>query len=61
MNDKENEILKKALIHMAGMYGLNLSMYRLDNKIEYSCNGYVVDKETYFVLKQAKGIIDWWE
>lgn len=61
MKDKENEILKEALTYMANMYGLNLSMCRLDNEIEYSCNGYVVDRETYFVLKQAKGIIDWWE
>ena len=48
---------------MASMYGMSLSKYRLDedDEIEYSCNGYVVDKETYDTLERAKELTDWWE
>lgn len=59
--NEENEILKTALNYMTDMYGLELSMYKIDNDIEYSCNGYCVDRETYFVLKKAKQIISFWE
>lgn len=58
---KQKQILKDALSYMANMYGLKLSICRFDKEIEYSCNGYVVDRETYLVLKQAAEIIDWWE
>lgn len=57
----DNQVLIEALQYMAGMYGFRPSITKLDNEIEYSCNHYVTDKETWFVLKNAEKIIDWWE
>lgn len=59
MNEKE--ILKEALEYFAGMYGFTLSKNEDEGSIEYSCNGYVVDKDTMKILVQAKKLIDWWE
>ena len=63
MNEEKYNILKDALTYMSSMYGLSLSRIKCDLDegkyfIEYSCNGYVVDKQTYDTLKQAKDIID---
>lgn len=58
---QEKEVLKEALQYMAGMHGLSLSKCKLDNEIEYSCNQYVVNKETYNMLQKAINIIGWWE
>ena len=60
IEDKET-ILEEALTYMASMYGLRLSKCKLDDYIEYSCNGYTVNKETYDVLQKAKRIVDFWE
>lgn len=57
----DNQVLIEALQYMAGMYGFKLSMSKLDNEIEYSCNHYVTDRETWIALKKAENIIDWWE
>ena len=66
--EKENEklkadsqVLEDALRYMAGMYGFRLDMNKYDDEIEYSCNQYVTDRETWLTLKKAEKIIDWWE
>lgn len=56
-----NKILIEALGYMFITYGIKLSMTKIDDGIEYSCNGYVVDKDTYFTLNQAIHILDIWE
>lgn len=56
-----NNIFTEALEYMFNTYGMKLSMTKLDDGIEYSCNGYVVDKDTYFTLNQAIHILDIWE
>lgn len=63
MTEIENKetILQEALTYMAGMYGLRLSKHKIDDYIEYSCNGYTINKETYDVLQKANKIIDFWE
>jgi hypothetical protein len=58
---EEKEILKEALEYFVGMYGFTLERNNYDDEIEYSCNGYVVDEDTFKVLYQAKKLIDWWE
>lgn len=55
------EILKEALEYFVGMHGFRLDKEDLDDGIEYSCNGYVVDENTMRVLVQAKKLIGWWE
>lgn len=59
MNEKE--ILKEALEYFVGLYGFTLERNDYDGNIECSCNGYVVDEDTFKVLYQAKKLIDWWE
>lgn len=66
INEQDYQILKDAFTYMAEMYGVSLSKIKCeldDGKyfIDYSCNGYVVDKETYDTLKRAKELTDWWE
>ena len=68
INEQDYQILKDALTYMASMYGVSLSKIKCDLDedegtyfIEYSCNGYVVDKETYDTLERAKELTDWWE
>lgn len=56
-----NKILTEALEYMFNSYGIKLSMTKLDDGIEYSCNGYVVDKDTYLTLNKAIHILDIWE
>lgn len=56
-----NNILTEALEYMFNTYGIKLSMAKLDDGIEYSCNGYVVDKDTYLTLNKAIHILDIWE
>ena len=58
---EEKEILKGALEHFTGMHGFTLERNDYDGEIEYSCNGYIVDEDTFKVLYQAKKLIDWWE
>lgn len=53
-----NKILVEALEYMFNTYGIKLSMTKLDDEIEYSCNGYVVDKDTYLTLNKAIHILD---
>jgi hypothetical protein len=57
------EILIEALEYFAGMHGFELDRYedKEEDILEYSCNGYVVDEDTFKVLYQAKKLIDWWE
>ena len=51
----------EALEYFTGKYGFILERNNHDGEIEYSCNGYVIDKDTAKVLAQAKRLIDWWE
>lgn len=53
----DNQILKEALQYMAGMYDLRVTKDKYDDEIEYSCNGYIVNKETWLILKKAEEII----
>lgn len=57
----EKEILKEALEYFVGMYGFTLERNDYDDGSEYSCNGYIIDKDTMKVLVQAKKLIGWWE
>lgn len=57
----DNQVLIEALQYMTGMYGFKLSMTKLDDEIEYSCNHYVTDRGTWITLKKAENIINWWE
>jgi hypothetical protein len=60
MKTKE-EVLAEALEYFTGMYGFKLERNDYDGEIEYSCNGYVVDEDTFKVLYQAKKLVGWWE
>ena len=55
------EILREALEYFAGMHGFHLERNNYDGEIEYSCNNYVVDEDTFKMLHQAKELIGWWE
>ena len=57
----DGQVLIEALRYMANMYGFRLDMNKYDDEIEYSCNQYVTDRETWLTLKKAEKIIDWWE
>lgn len=57
----DNQILTEALSYMAGLYGFRLSRTKLDDEIEYSYNGYVIDKENWLRLKKAEAKIVFWE
>lgn len=57
----EIAILKEALEYFTGMYGFKLERNDYDGEIEYSCNGYVVDEDTFKVLYQSKKLVGWWE
>lgn len=57
----ETDTLVAALEYFAGMYGFAVERNDYDGNIEYSCNGYVVDEDTFNVLDKAKDLIDWWE
>ena len=60
----EVETIRAALEYFAGMRGFTLERYKDEDDnstVEYSCNGYVVDEDTFKVLYQAKKLIDWWE
>lgn len=59
-NSKE-EILKEALEYFAGMHGFHLEKNDYDGEVEYSCNGYVVDEDTFKTLSQAKELTGWWD
>lgn len=43
------------------MYGCSPEKNTYDDYEEYSCNGYVTDKETAVALYKAKEELDWFE
>lgn len=50
----EIEILKEALRWYMGMYGCTPQRNNYDDYIEYSCNGYVTDKEEAEAITKSK-------
>lgn len=57
----EKEILKTALRWYIDMYGCRPERSTYDDYVEYSCNGYVTDKETAIALQKAKQELSWFE
>lgn len=57
----ELETLKKALEWYMGMYGCSPEKSVYGKKVEYSCNGYVVDKEEAEAIAEAKDLVGWWD
>lgn len=57
MND-EIEILKEALRWYMEMYGCNHQMNKYDDDIEYSCNGYVVNRKDMEAITKAERIVN---
>lgn len=55
------EVLAYALNWYMGMYGCTPRATKLDDTIEYSCNGYVVEKEEAVTIAKARDLIDFWE
>lgn len=58
---KEADLMKEALRWYMGMYGCRCEKHNLGGEAQYSCNGYVCEKETTVAIAQAKNIIDFWE
>lgn len=61
MNDNDKEILETALRWYMNMYGCSPARNVFDDYIEYSCNGYIVDKEEAIAILKAKRMLDWFE
>lgn len=59
--ERDIEILKTALKWYMDMYGCRPERNVHDSDVEYSCNGYVTDKEEATVLLEARKMLDWWE
>lgn len=61
--EQENEIekLKTALRWYMDMYCCRPERNVYDDTVEYSCNGYVTDKEEATALLKAKKMLDWFE
>ena len=57
--EKEIETLKNALTWYMNMYGCKPERNVYDDKVEYSCNGYVTDKEEATALLKAKKELGW--
>ena len=61
MTEQEEETLKIALKWYMDMYGCRPERNAYDDTVEYSCNGYVTDKEEATALLKAKKMLDWFE
>lgn len=59
--EKEIETLKNALTWYMNMYGCRTEQNVYDDNVEYSCNGYVTDKEEATSLLKAKKMLDWFD
>lgn len=59
MNDIE--ILKQALNWYMSMYGCTPRKNKYDDYVEYSCNGYITNKEDAETIAKARKMIDFWE
>lgn len=59
--EQEIEKLKTALKWYMDMYGCRPERNVYDDTVEYSCNGYVTDKEEATALLKAKEMLDWFE
>lgn len=61
MTEQEEKTLKIALQWYMGTYDCTPERNAYDGYIEYSCNGYVTDKETAIALCKAKKELSWFE
>ena len=59
--EQDIEILKTALKWYMDMYGCRPERNVYDSDVEYSCNGYVTDKEEATVLLKARKMLGWFE
>lgn len=61
MTEQEEKTLKTALRWYMDMYGCRPERNVYGDKVEYSCNGYVTNKEEATTLLKAKKMLDWFE
>ena len=61
MTEQEEKTLKTALRWYMDIYGCRPERNTYDDYVEYSCNGYVTDKEDATALLKAKQMLDWLE
>ena len=61
MTEQEEKTLKIALQWYMDMYGCRPERNVYDGTVEYSCNGYVTDRETAVALYKAKQELSWFE
>lgn len=61
MTEQEEKTLKTALRWYMDMYGCRLERNVYGRTVEYSCNGYVTDKEEATSLLKTKKMLDWFE
>lgn len=61
MTEQEEKTLKTALQWYMDTYGCEPKRTKYDDYEEYSCNGYVTDKETAVALYKAKEELSWFE
>lgn len=61
MTEQEEKTLKTALRWYMDMYGCRPERNVYDDTVEYSCNGYVTNKEDATALLKAKQTLDWFE
>lgn len=61
MTEQEEKTLKTALKWYMDMYDCRPQKSTYNDYEEYSCNGYVTDKETAVALYKAKEELSWFE
>ena len=61
MTEQEEKTLKTALRWYMDMYGCRRERSVYDDTVEYSCNGYVTNKEDAMALLKAKQTLDWFD
>lgn len=61
MTEQEEKTLKTALRWYIDMYCCRPERNVYDGNVEYSCNGYVTNKEDAIALLKAKKMLDWFE
>ena len=61
MTEQEEKTLKTALRWYMDMYGCRPERNVYDDTVEYSCNGYVTNKEDAMALLKAKQTLDWFD
>lgn len=59
--EEKTNTLKTALRWYMDMYGCRPERNVYDGNVEYSCNGYVTNKEDATALLKAKQTLDWFE